>query len=248
MRKAVPVIILWLSAVVLAVGADPKAAPSATASARPQFRPALLGSGPTSLINQIDSAALLKAGQKDGAVMFSAMVAADGTVSDAQTYRPMPDSKALEDEVATKLAATKLVPAIYNHQPVPVLFYGTAIFSVSEDKPHLRIVLHQDPEELKKESDFIAPQPVLGNGSRFAGLSNVQENQDVPVSGIVDLALTVDAQGNPKEMAVVGEEPPLVGFAEAAMNDFEGAKFIPAFSNGDPAESSTVMPVFYPID
>lgn len=239
MRKAVPVLVVLLSLLGSAFGADPKPAAS------PRFRPALLGSGPTSLINQIDSAGLIKAGQKGGAVMFSAMVAADGTVSGARTYRPMPDSKALEEEVATKLKAAKLVPAIFNYQPVPVLFYGTAIFSIADDKPHLRIVLHQDPEELKKDSDFIGPQPMVGNGSNFAGLGIPQEEQEVPVTGTVDLALTVDAQGNPKEIGVVAEEPPLLGFAEAAMGDFEGAKFIPAFRDGDPAESSTVMSVFY---
>src|SRR5947199_3737115 len=58
--------------------AQPSAAPQPTATlapvARPEFRPAVLPQGPTSLINRIDVNALLQKGQKDGAVQFSAIV------------------------------------------------------------------------------------------------------------------------------------------------------------------------------
>jgi hypothetical protein len=40
-------------------------------------------------------------------------------------------------------------------------------------------------------------------------------------------------------------EPPLLGFGDAALSDFDGAKFIPAFRNGKPVECSVKIPVYY---
>ena len=212
-------------------------------NARPQFRPAVLGSGPDSLINRIDGEALVKAGQKDGAVMFCSLVNKTGAAVQSRTYRAMPDTAALEEEVRKKLENAKFAPAIYNHQPVDVILSGTVVFSASS-KPHVRIFLNQDPKELKAAADFIAPQPVFGSDSGFTGL-DYPESLPVPVSAVVDLALSVDATGKLRDMRVLAEEPPLLGFAEVAQRDFGPARFIPAFRNGDPTESNSVYPVAY---
>src|SRR4051794_37184690 len=45
--------------------------PAATPEENPAYRPILLGKGPNALINRIDTAALLKGGQKDALVMFT---------------------------------------------------------------------------------------------------------------------------------------------------------------------------------
>lgn len=212
-------------------------------NARPQFRPAVLGSGPDSLINRIDSEALIKAGQKDGAVMFCSLVNKSGAAVQNRTYRAMPDTAALEAELQKKLADAKFAPAIYNHQPVDVILSGTVVFSAS-GKPHVRIFLNQDPNELKSAADFIAPQPVFGGDSGFTGLDYPDE-LPVPVSAVVDLGLNVDATGQLRDMRVIAEQPPLLGFAEVARRDFGPARFIPAFRDGDPTESNSVYPVAY---
>ena len=212
-------------------------------NARPQFRPAVLGSGPDSLINRIDSEALLKAGQKDGAVMFCSLVNKSGAAVQSRTYRGMPGTAALEEEIRKKLAETKFAPAIYNHQPVDVILSGTVVFSAST-KPHVRIFLNQDPNELKAAADFISPQPVFGSDSGFTGI-DYPAQLPVPIAAVVDLKLNVDATGKLREMRVLAEEPPLLGFAEVAQRDFGPARFIPAFRNGDPTESNSVYPVAY---
>ena len=212
---------------------------------RPRFRPALLGTGPESLINKIDAQDLMKKGQKDGAVMFCSLAAKDGRLVQSRVYRGMPGTDALQAELRKRLEEARIVPAIYNHQPVDVLFYGTLIYAVAEGKPRVRIYLHQDPVELKKESDLIGPQPVFGGDSTFTGLTYPQSQQPVPVTGIVDLAVKVDAEGALQDMRVIAEEPPLIGFGAAAMEDFQGAKFIPAFRDGDPDAFETVLAVCY---
>jgi hypothetical protein len=211
---------------------------------RVQFRPAVLGTGPESLVNRIDAEALLKKGQKDGAVMFCAIVGRGGEATSGWTYRAMPGSADLEIEVEQRLQGVKFTPPIYNHQPVGVLLYGTVVFS-AEKKPHVHIFLNQDPEEIKAENDFVGPQPVIGGDSKFKGVRVPDPNMPVSISGIANLSLKVGADGSLQDLQLLGEEPPLLGFGNMALEDFNGAKFIPAFRDGDPTASETVLPVCY---
>src|SRR5947199_7209734 len=115
------------------------------------YRPALLGTGPDSLINRIDTAGLIKQGQKDAAIMFSCSVKKTGDVLSVSTYRGTPDSKLLEQEILKKLSAAanpKFITAIYNHMPVDALYYGTVTFAIVHDKRLLRIFSHQVRAEL----------------------------------------------------------------------------------------------------
>ena len=130
------------------------ASPTAT-PALPEFRPALLGTAPDSLINRIDTADLIKKGQKDAAVMFSCLVAPTGDIVRSGAYRGTRGSELLEQELLKRLANAKFVPAIHNHQPVIAIFYGTVTFAVVNGKPRLRIFSNQQLDELKKENDFI---------------------------------------------------------------------------------------------
>ncbi len=211
----------------------------------PRFRPAVLGSGPNSLVNQIDTQDLFKKGQKDGAIMFCCRVATTGDVVWYVTYLPVPGSDLLEKEVRKRLDKARLAPAIYEYKPVEVLFYGTAFFSVVDGKPRLQIFANQEAAELKAANDFIGPQPVIGADSKFTGLHYPGERMPVLVKGLVRLALKVDVAGNLQDLRAVSEEPPLLGLAQVAMSDFNKAKFIPAFRDGDPVESSVLLPVPY---
>jgi TonB family protein len=247
MRLGIFFVITLLLGSDLALSQTPKAA-SPSPSPRPtlpEFRPALIGTGPDSLINRIDTADLIRKGQKDGAVMFSCLVAPTGNIARAGAYHGTKGSELLERELLKRLANEKFIPAIHNHQPVIAIFYGTVTFAVVNGKPRLRIFANQQLDELKKESDFIDPQPFVGQDSKFAGINYPETGNTVQVTGVVELALNVDAKGNLKSMQVVSEEPPLLGFGDAAISDFTGAKFIPAFRNGQPVESNVKIPVYY---
>jgi TonB family protein len=239
----------WLVGLLLIVGVassqtEKKASPTPT-PALPMYRPALLGTGPDSLINRIDTANLIKKGQKDAAVMFSCLVAPTGDIVRSGAYRGTLGSTLLEQELLKRLANAKFTPAIHNHQPVIAVFYGTVTFAVVNGKPRLRIFDNQQLDELKKENDFIDPQPYIGQDSKFTGIHYPDTGTTVRLTGVAELAFNVDAEGNLKSMRVVSEEPPLLGFGEAAMSDFNGAKFIPAFRNGQPVESNVKIPVYF---
>jgi TonB family protein len=213
--------------------------------ALPELRPALVGTGPNSLINTIDTSDLIKKGQKDAAVMFTCLVAPTGDIARSGTYRGTKGSELLDKEVLKCLANAKFIPAIHNHQPVLAVFYGTVTLAVVNGKPRLRVFANQQLDELKKESDFIDPQPYVGQDSKFTGTHYPEVPTTVSLTGAVELAVEVDAAGNLKSMRVVSEEPPYLGFGQAALSDFDGAKFIPAFRNGKPVDSKVKVPIYY---
>src|SRR5207247_2738351 len=231
----------------LALAQTPKAgspSPSPTPEL-PEVRPALIGTAPNSLINTIDTADLIKKGQKEAAIMFSCLVAPTGEIVRSGAYRGTRGSALLEQELLKRLATAKFIPAIHNHQPVIAVFYGTVKFAVVNGKPRLRIFANQELNEVDKESDFIGPQPYIDKDSKFTGLHYPETGSTVAVTGVVELALSVDAKGNLTNLQVLSEEPPLLGFGDAALSDFSGAKFIPAFRSGHPVESSVKIPVYY---
>lgn len=223
--------------------------PSSQTANLPMYRPVLLGTGPDALINRIDAAGLVKQGQKDAAIMFSCSVKKTGEVLSVSTYRGTPDSKLLEQEILKRLSAAanpKFIPAIYNRMPVDTIYYGTVTFAIVNDKPRLRIFSNQEREELRKESDFIGPQPFWGGDSKFSGFHYPSRaSAPVPVDGSAELELKVDATGNLQGMEVLSEQPPFLGFGEAAFTDFSRAKFIPAFRDGKPVACDVKIPVYY---
>ncbi len=224
---------------------QPAAKTSSPKPKLPEFRPALIGTAPNALINTLDTADLIKKGQKEAAIMFSCLVAPTGDVVRSGAYRGTHGSELLEQELLKRLGTAKFIPAIHNHQPVIAVFYGTLKFAVVDGKPRLRIFANQQVQEVDKETDFIDPQPYVGQDSKFTGLHYPDTGSTVAITGVVELALNVDANGNLKNLQVLSEEPPLLGFGDAAQTDFNGAKFIPAFRDGKPVESNVKIPVFY---
>jgi TonB family protein len=222
--------------------------PSAQAKL-PMYRPILLGAGPEALINRIDTADLVRKGQKDGAVMFSCSVKKDGSVLSVSTYRGTADSKPLEQEILKKLSAAanpKFIPAIYNHIPVDAIYYGTVTFAIVNGNPRLRIFSNQEKAELAKESDFIGPQPFWGGDSKFSGFHYPSgDTAPVPVDGSAELEVKVDAAGNLQDLKLLSEQPPFLGFGETAFDDLSKARFIPAFRNGKPVACNVKLPVYF---
>ena len=228
--------------------ASPKlqSSPTATPSvALPQYRPALLGTGPTSVVNRMDTAGLIRDGQKDGSLYFCSAVDKFGEVKDTWTYKQSPDSKLLERELVRCLDQARFIPAVYDHEPVFVLFYGVVTFKIVDGKPRLRLFANQETEELKKEADFVGPQPFYGRGSKFEGLHYPADTVTTTLDGLVELAMKIDANGKLKDLQVLSEYPPLVGFRRAAAEDFRVATFIPAFRDGKPVECQITLPVYY---
>jgi Gram-negative bacterial TonB protein C-terminal len=209
------------------------------------YRPALLGVGPNSLVNRIDTAGLIRDGQKDASLYFRCSVSSTGEIMNSWVYHQSPDSKLLEGELFRCLDQTAFIPAVYNHQVVNTFFFGAVSFKVVDGKPRLRIFANQEEAELKKESDFVGPQPFVGPGSKFEGLHYPNDTITSQLTGLVELGMKIDATGKLLDLKVVSEYPPLVGFQRAAAEDFRVASFIPAFRDGKPVDCNITLPVYY---
>src|SRR6476659_846820 len=66
------------------VGVRPGTSPSAEL---PKYRPAVLPLGPDSVINRIDTAGLIRDGQKDASLYFCSAVNKFGEILDTWTYK-----------------------------------------------------------------------------------------------------------------------------------------------------------------
>ena len=241
-------LITWLSIADLALSQE-STTPSTPEAQLPMYRPVLLGQGPNALINRIDGRGLISKGQKDALIMFMCAVRKDGGVEWSSIYRGTPDSNFLKQELQKWISPAsnpRFIPAVYNHQLVDAIYYGTVTFRVVNGKPRLRIFSNQEADELEKEHDFVGPQPFFGNDSGFTGFHYPPaENVRVQVDGMVELGMKIDANGNLQGIKVVSEEPPFLGFSDAALADFKNAKFIPAFRDGRPVACEVTLPVFY---
>ena len=206
------------------------------AADNPSFRPGLVGSGPKSLVNLIDVSRLLREGQGDGMVMFTAFPSGDRVFKGAAAvYNGTPGTKVLEKEVRRALDKAVMTPAIAGHKLVLVAFDGTVMFFRGAT-PHLRVLANQDPKELAHFSDFIAPQLIFGSTTWDPKASGLEAARRLGKNGAVVLSLHVDQEGRLLDSRLVSESPAGLNFGPLILKSFATAKFVPAFRNGKPVE------------
>lgn len=199
------------------------------------FRPALVGNGPKSLVNLIDTKKLVDKGQGDGAVMFDVAIGADATGSVLWTWcHASAESKALKDEVQKELQRSSFVPAMMDGNRVGVSFYGTVIFAVRGGHPYLRVFANQDRLELAQQSDFIGPQMLLGSSDWKEARPYLEVVKQHAKTGRAVLSFALDADGKVRDLHLVREEPTGLNIRAAALKTYATAKFIPAFRYGRP--------------
>src|SRR4051812_16931131 len=108
-------------------GSPPGTSPSA---ALPQYRPAVLAVGAHSGVNRLDTAALIRDGQKDGSLYFRCSVSKTGEIMTSWTYKQSPESTLLERELIRCLGRALFIPAVYDREPVNAFFFGAVIFKI----------------------------------------------------------------------------------------------------------------------
>jgi hypothetical protein len=215
----------------------------------PDMRPALVGSGPNSLINLISAKHLMERGVQHGAMYFMARVDPNGYPSYSRVWGTTKETEPLRDEVRERLAQSRFLPAVYNHQHVYAWFFGTLTFSVVDGKPHLRIFANQELSELQKESDFIAPQGIwlpskIYDRAKWKDPFGAWATADK--GGAADLILSVDAAGHINSVRVESVDPPdKKSYADEAVKMIEQRLSLPAYRNGKPVESTTRIRFFF---
>jgi TonB family protein len=230
----------------VAVMACSLARPS-NAESLPDKRPALVGSGPKSLINLIDTKHLMERGLEHAALFFYCTIQADGTTEWFRVFGKLDkDAVKLQDEVNVKIKQCRFIPAVSDHHHVYATFHGLIAFTTTGGKPHLRIFSTMDTEELKKESDFIDPQPFYLPGHYYDYIKYPAKgfaSEDRP--GAAELSLTIDASGKLTDTRVIKETPTGEHFGEKALKLIKERTFLPAFRNGKPVASTTRYVLYF---
>jgi Gram-negative bacterial TonB protein C-terminal len=207
----------------------------------PQIRPALIGSGPGSLVNSIDTQALFQKGQRDAWVMFECAVAGDGIAFGSDFFTASPNSDLLKNEVRRRLRQTRFIPAVYNHKRTYAWFAGTVVFIVANGKPHLRIYANQDLDEIKRGTDFVAPQLIdvpnhyLSNLPHFPSKATHDE-----AAGVVKLRHSVDAHGKTTDLQVISE-PPGYQLGDYLKKVLPLLDYSPGYRNGKPTATTYTL-------
>jgi hypothetical protein len=210
----------------------------------PEFRPALLGRGPRSLVNLINAESLMKRGQGDAIIMFSCGVTTLGDGYSMQVYRCSANSELLQREVLGRIRQVQFEPAVYHHNRVIVWIDGTVSFFVANGKPHLRIFLNQEEPDLKSGNDFIAPQFAFVPGNpKFQG---IYWPPGAPGhEGVAAVTMDIDATGKVLSAKVAYEHPPGMGFGAAAAGPIRDELFIPGFRNGKVVPCRFTWSIFF---
>ena len=212
--------------------------PLAAAEEGPEFRPALVGNGPHSLVNLIDVQKLVQQGQPDGVVMFERGVFPPGTGRDfADVSRGSPGSALLQKEVLRALNRSRFVPAITHHKPVAVYFRGAVLF-FARSEPHLRVLANQNPDALAHFEDFIAPQEIFGTTHRVDNDPRIDALARKDKRGAATLELRVNEKGKLVSTRVLSEEPPGYQVGAFEVDALATAQFVPGFRKGKPCDCS----------
>ena len=207
----------------------------------PERRPALIGSGPSSLVNSIDAQALFQKGQRDAWVMFECGVAGDGIVFGSDFFTASPDSGLLKDEVRRRLRQTTFIPAVYNHKRTSAWFAGTVVFVVANARPHLRVYANQDFDEIKRGADFVAPQWIYvpnHNVSNWPHFPSVARHDEA--AGVVKLRHSVDANGKTTDLQVISE-PPGYQLGDYLKKVLPLLDYSPGYRNGKPIATTYTL-------
>jgi hypothetical protein len=200
----------------------------------PEMRPALMGTGPRSMVNMINTERLMKRGQKDAMVMFTALVSAYGACWQMATYRGTPDSKQLAKAGLSSINRAIFIPAVYNHKRCAALVAGTIIYRVIGSQPHLHVYLNQESERILRGEDFISPQWVSNPAGRRSGQ---QYLEPVAHTNVV-IRISVDVTGKLQDAKLMFETPPGKGIGRYWLNEVRAATFLPGYLHGNPVACS----------
>lgn len=207
----------------------------------PDQRPALIGAGPGSIVNLIDAEALFRKGQRDAWVMFECRVAGDGIVFGSDFFTASPNADLLKNEVRRRLRQTRFIPAVYDHKRTSAWFAGTVLFVVTNERPHLRVYAHQDLDEIKRGTDFVAPQLIRVPNRDFSNWPEYPSKaRHDEAAGVVKLRHSVDANGKTRDLQVISE-PPGYELGDYLKKVLPRLDFLPGYRNGRPTASTYTL-------
>jgi len=213
------------------------------------FHPAMIASGGDSVAAHLHYPPKAKAAKQQAAIPFYCEVGADGKPAHLQLYGPT-DKVELRRALLEALTKGRFQPARSGSKAVPVMLGGTVFFMFHGDEPVVAISLSTaDKEKTAALSNYIQPQMLSSSAEFRRKLVRARFDSDIHLRkgvhpGAVIVA-QIDAQGNLLSTKIKAESPPDAGWGPLLVKGFQGAKFIPALSNGKPVAGQFDLIVNY---
>jgi hypothetical protein len=216
-----------------------------TNSARGQgsadIRPAMLASGGDSVAACLHYPPKAKAKKDEAAIPFYCEVGPNGKAAFISLFGPE-DKTEFRAALMKALSQGRFQPAMSGGKAVPVLLGGTAFFMFRDNAPIIAISLSTaDKEKTAALGNYIQPQMLSSDFQFRRKLWHGQHDPDIhplmgasPVHPGAAVLAQIDAQGNVVSTKIVAESRPGAGYGALLLKAFQGAKFIPAFSDGEP--------------
>jgi hypothetical protein len=204
-------------------------------------QPAMLASGGDSVATCLHYPPKAKAKKDEAAIPFYCEVGPDGKAAFISLFGPE-DKTAFRVALLKALSIGRFQPAISGGKAVPVLLGGTAFFMFRDNSPVIAISLSTaDKEKTAALGNYIQPQMLSTNLQFRRKLWHAQHDPDIhPLMGVSPLhagavvLAQIDAQGDVVSTKIVAESHHGAGYGTLLVKGFQGAKFIPAFSDGKP--------------
>ena len=200
--------------------------------------PAMVGNGSNSVAALLHYPEKARAGNIQTAIPFYCEVGANGKPAHIQLYGPK-DKVVFRTAVLKALEKGRFQPAMSGGQPVPVMVGGTVFFMFTNGTPTVALSLSSaDKQKTAALTNYIQPQ-MLSSSADFRRKfwkilydRNLHLQPGVHPGAIV--VAQVDAHGNLVGTKIEAENPPGADWGPLLVKAFQGAKFIPALSNGAP--------------
>lgn len=204
-------------------------------------RPAMLASGGDSVAACLHYPPKAKAKKDEAAIPFYCEVGADGKAAFITLFGPE-DKTAFRVALLKALSIGRFQPAMSGGKAVPVLLGGTAFFMFRDNAPIIAISLSTaDKEKTAALGNYIQPQMLSTNLQFRRKLWRAQHDPDIhpsmgvsPVHAGAVVVAQIDAQGEVVSTKILAESHPGASYGALLVKGFQGAKFIPAFSDGKP--------------
>jgi hypothetical protein len=212
-------------------------------------RPAMITSGGDSVAAHLHYPPKAKAAKVQAAIPFYCEVGTDGKPVHLQLYGPT-DKVEIRRALLEALTKGRFQPAMSGGKTVPVMLGGTALFMFNGNEPVIAISLSTaDKEKTAALGNYIQPQMLSSSAEFRRKLFRALHDPDIHLRkgvhpGAVIVA-QIDAQGNLLSTKITAESPPDAGWGPLLVKGFQGAKFIPALSNGKPVAGQFDLIVNY---
>jgi len=209
------------------------------------MQPAMILQGKDSVAARLHYPAKAKAQKKEAAVQFYCEVRTDGetrhrTIIAEDNYGPF------RNAVQKALQQGRFSPARVGGKAVPVMLGGTVFFLCGAGQPTIVVSLTTADKNKVAGSNYIQPQMLR----TYADLERkVKIWQNLVNIGsaypVAEVTMDVDATGNQTSRKISFESTKNGGLGAVLLKACEGAKFIPAHSNGKRVAGQVNLPIDY---